>query len=178
MPLLTGSLVLTYVACGVLVNLFAHLLPVYHLHNPFLGNPSATFPIIPGTLLVGLIFVLRDYTQQLIGESVIGFTLLASAIVCVLIDGRLGLYSGAAFLVSEGIDQLIWKRLGKEDIKDRILWSSAAATWLDGLLILHGLNELTWPNFISHYIGKMVSVFVIWLVLRHNHKKKMALGRV
>ncbi|MHB2206663.1 hypothetical protein [Methylobacterium sp. CM6257] len=125
------------------MNKFAHLVPVYLVHIPFSDDPAATFPIIPGTLLVGLIFVLRDYTQQVIGDWVIACTLAASAIVCVLIDGRLGLFSGAAFLVAEGIDQFLWHKLDMNDIKDRILKSSAVATLFDGAIILYGLHELT-----------------------------------
>lgn len=173
-PLLTLSLIIAYVGCGVLVNLFAHLVPKFLVHIPFSDDPAATFPIIPGTLLVGLIFVLRDYTQQVIGDWVIAFTLLASAIVCVLIDGRLGLFSGAAFLIAEGIDQFLWHKWGLNDIKDRILKSSAVATLFDGALILYGLHELTVPNYISHYIGKMASNLFIWLVIRNLHKKRMA----
>jgi hypothetical protein len=172
-PLLTLLLIVAYVGCGVLVNKFAHLVPVYLVHIPFSDDPAATFPIIPGTLLVGLIFVLRDYTQQVIRDRVIACTLAASAIVCVLIDGRLGLFSGAAFLVAEGIDQFLWHKLDMNDIKDRILKSSAVATLFDGAIILYGLHELTVPNYISHYIGKMASNVVIWLVLRHLHNKRM-----
>lgn len=172
-PLLTLLLIVAYVGCGVLVNKFAHLVPVYLVHIPFSDDPAATFPIIPGTLLVGLIFVLRDYTQQVIGDWVIACTLAASAIVCVLIDGRLGLFSGAAFLVAEGIDQFLWHKLDMNDIKDRILKSSAVATLFDGAIILYGLHELTVPNYISHYIGKMAINVVIWLVLRHLHNKRM-----
>ena len=171
--LLTLPLIIAYVGCGVLVNKFTHLVPVYLVHIPFSEDPAATFPIIPGTLLVGLIFVLRDYTQQLIGDWVIACTLAASAIVCVLINGRLGLFSGAAFLVAEGIDQFLWHKWGMNDIKDRILKSSAVATLFDGAIILYGLHELTAPNFISYYIGKMASNVVIWLVLRHLHDRKM-----
>jgi hypothetical protein len=172
-PDIAAGLIVLYVGFGVLVNLFAHLVPKYLVHIPFSDDPAATFPIIPGTLLVGLIFVLRDYTQQVIGDWVIAFTLLASAIVCVLIDGRLGLFSGAAFLVAEGIDQFLWHKWGLNDIRDRILKSSAVATLFDGAIILYGLHELTVPNYISHYIGKMASNVVIWLVLRHLHNKRM-----
>jgi hypothetical protein len=139
------------------------------------GGPPITFPVIPGTALVGLIFVMRDYTQRLIGDWVICCTLVASVIVYFAVDEFIAIYSALAFLVSEGIDQLAWKWLGKEDLKDRILWSSAVSTWIDGALILTGLGILNWPNFISHYIGKMTSVFVIWLVLRHQHNKRFAL---
>lgn len=173
-PNIAVGLIALYVAAGVAVNVFAKHFPVYHAPIPFANDPTATFPVIPGTLLVGIIFVLRDYTQQLIGEYVIGATLLASGIVCVLIDGRLGLYSGAAFLVAEGIDQILWRRLSLNDIKDRILKSSAIATLFDGPIILYGLHELTFANCISHYIGKMASNVLIWLVLRHLHNKKMA----
>ncbi len=106
---------------------------------------------------------MRDYTQRLIGDWVAAFMLIATIIVYFCVDRDLAYYSALAFLVSEGIDQVAFHALKKEDLKDRILWSSAVATLFDGALILHGLNELTWPNYISHYAGKMLATFVIWL---------------
>ncbi|WP_238192993.1 hypothetical protein [Methylobacterium frigidaeris] len=173
---LTIALIVMYIASGVAVNAFAKYLPVYPLKLPFSGNPPVSFPLIPGTLLVGLIFVMRDYTQRLIGDWVAAFMLIATIIVYFCVDRDLAYYSALAFLVSEGIDQVAFHALKKEDLKDRILWSSAVATLFDGALILHGLNELTWPNYISHYAGKMLATFVIWLVLWHLHNKRSSLA--
>ncbi len=175
-PELTITLIGMYVASGVAVNAFAKYLPVYPVNLPFSGNPPVSFPLIPGTLLVGLIFVMRDYTQRLIGDWVAAFMLIATIIVYFRVDRDLAYYSALAFLVSEAIDQMAFHALKKEDLKDRILWSSAVATLFDGALILHGLNKLTWPNYISHYVGKMLATFVIWLVLWHLHNKRKSLA--
>jgi uncharacterized PurR-regulated membrane protein YhhQ (DUF165 family) len=173
---LTIALIMMYVASGVAVNAFAKYLPVYPVKIPCSGSPPVSFPLIPGTLLVGLIFVMRDYTQRLIGDWVAAFMLIATIIVYFCVDRDLAYYSALAFLVSEGIDQIAFHALKKEDLKDRILWSSAVATLFDGALILYGLNELNWPNYISHYAGKMLATLSIWLVLWHLHNKRNSLA--
>lgn len=155
-----------YVGLGLFVNLTIHLWPKWDLPLPFSGDPPKMFPVYWGTVFVGLIFVLRDYGQRLFGDGVIAITLLASLLTYIFVDKDVAIYSAAAFLVSEALDQILFHRFGLRELKDRILWSSLGSVWLDGLIILYGISHLTPLNFASHWAGKMVASVVIWVVLK------------
>ncbi|APT34904.1 RNA Metabolism [Methylobacterium phyllosphaerae] len=89
----------------------------------------------PGLLLVGLIFVMRDYTQQAVGNGVIVFTLIAAWLTYAFIGHDIGMASGTAFAVSECIDCAVFI-ITKRSLKNRILISSAISTPFDGLIFL------------------------------------------
>ncbi len=109
---------LSYTGVSIAVNLTISWWPPQHVFG---------IEIPPGLLLVGAIFVMRDYTQRAVGNWVIPLTLLAATLTYFFIGEKVGLASGTAFAASESIDWVLFKWL-KRDLKDRILISSAVAT--------------------------------------------------
>jgi queuosine precursor transporter len=156
-----ASLCVGYAGVSIAVNLTISWWPPQHV----LG-----IEIPPGLLLVGAIFVMRDYTQRAIGNWVIPLTLLAAALTYFFIGEKVGLASGTAFAVSEGIDWALFKWL-KRDLKDRILISSAIATPFDGLIFLSWMGWLDpwhfWDQqlFWVHYTVKMIASILMWFWL-------------
>lgn len=118
----------------------------------------------PGLLLVGLIFVVRDYTQREIGAGVIGLTLVAALLTYFFIGERIGLASGLAFIVSEGLDQLIYSRTNRP-MKSRILISSIVSIPFDGMIFLGLMGWLTTELFLVHYALKMIASLLMWVWL-------------
>ncbi|MGC5777603.1 hypothetical protein [Methylobacterium sp. NFXW15] len=164
-PVLSLVVAALYVGLGIFVNLTIKWWPKVDIPLPFSGDPAVQFPLFWGTVFVGLIFVLRDYGQRLFGDYVIALTLLASIATYIFIDGDVAIYSAAAFLVSEALDQALFHWFGLTKLRDRILWSSLCSVWLDGLIILYGISHLTPLNFASHWTGKMLASIAIWFVL-------------
>lgn len=126
--------------------------------------------IPPGLLLVGAIFVMRDYAQRAVGNWVVPLTLLASVLTYFAVDHVVAFASGAAFFVSESIDFGIFK-MTKRPMKDRIVISSAVAVPFDGLIFLGMMGWLDpwhfWRQqlFWLHYTVKMVASILMWLWL-------------
>lgn len=165
------ALCCAYVGVALLVNLTIKLWPPQN----FFG-----ISIPPGLLLVGAIFVMRDYTQQAVGNWVIPLTLLAAALTYVFIGEKEGMASGTAFAVSEGIDWFIFW-LTKRPIKDRIVISSAVAVPFDGLIFLGMMGWLDpwhfWDQqlFWVHYSVKMVASILMWLWLSQRVNRSNSL---
>ncbi len=105
-----------YVAAALLVNFTISWWPPQHM----LG-----LEVPPGLLLVGAIFVMRDYAQRAVGNWVIALTVIAAGLTYFTVDHVVALASGAAFVVSESIDWLVFKitrRSLKIALLSRPLW--------------------------------------------------------
>ena len=137
--------------------------------------------IPPGLLLVGLIFVMRDYTQQAVGNFVVVLTLIAAWVTYIEIGHKIGIASGTAFAVSESIDYAIY-RITDRSLKNRILISSAIATPFDGLIFLGWMGWIDpwqfWsqPLFWIHYGVKMIASAIFWVVLAARENRAYALS--
>lgn len=137
----------------------------------------------PGLLLVGAIFVMRDYAQRAVGNWVIALTGIAALLTYFIIGERIGIASGIAFAISESIDWLIY-RLTEREFKDRILISSAVAVPFDGVIFLGIMGWMDWQHFWTreifwvHYGLKMVASVAMWLWLSARHKRNFSLSPV
>ena len=131
--------------------------------------------IPPGLLLVGAIFVMRDYAQRAVGNWVIALTLVAAVLTYFAVDHVVALASGAAFLVSESIDWLVFK-FTRRPMKSRIVISSAVAVPFDGLIFLGMLGWLTPQLFFVHYSVKMVASVLMWLWLSAQHNRALTIS--
>lgn len=146
---------LAYVGVALLVNFTISWWPPQN----FFG-----IQIPPGLLLVGAVFVMRDYAQRAVGNWVVPLTLLAAVLTYFAVDHVVALASGTAFVVSETIDWAIFK-ITKRSMRDRILISSAVAVPFDGLIFLGMMGWLTTQLFWVHYTVKMVASILMWLWL-------------
>jgi uncharacterized PurR-regulated membrane protein YhhQ (DUF165 family) len=134
----------------------------------------------PGLLLVGALFVMRDYAQQALGSLVVLLTLFAAALTYLLIGEQIGIASGLAFALSEMIDWAVFK-ITKRELRDRILISSFIAIPFDGLIFLGYMNWMDWRHFWSqeifwvHYGLKMIASIAMWLWLTNRFNNTTAI---
>ncbi len=115
----------------------------------------------PVSILVGLIFVLRDFAQREIGHKVIFLMLLGGAISYFMADPFVAIASVTAFLISEGIDWLIYTTT-KRPLKDRVLISSGVSTPIDSAVFLGMIGFLNWPTCLGMVGSKRVSALLVW----------------
>lgn len=167
-----GQLCLAYIGVALLVNLTISWWPpqrIFGLEMP------------PGLLLVGGIFVMRDYAQRAFGNWVIALTSIAALLTYLFIGERIGIASGIAFAISESVDWFIYWRT-KRDFKDRILISSAVAVPFDGVIFLGIMGWMDWQHFWTqeifwvHYGLKMVASVAMWLWLSVRHNRTVSLS--
>ena len=147
-----------YVALIVLVNLgFSYV--------PMIATPIGL--VSPMAIVVGGVFVLRDFAQRHIGHSVMFFMVAGLVLSFVMADPFVATASAVAFAISEGTDWLLYT-ITKRPFKDRVLLSSAIATPVDTAVFLGLISGLTVGTFCLMVVSKMVAAFAVWFYYRKD----------
>ena len=143
---------LSYIICVLLVNVaFTHL-PFFKIFGS---------EVSPGDIMVGSIYVVRDFAQREIGHRVILAMLLAAFLSYMLADASVARASLSAFVVGETIDWAIFSFTGKP-LSQRLLWSSAISSPIDSYIFLKVLDHFSWIEFSLMTTGKILGVLVLW----------------
>lgn len=148
----------TYIGSIVLVNLL--FTPDYLVSWP---TPFGDFYL--ANLIVGFVFVLRDYAQREIGHRILIATLAAGAITYVMVDPALAIASLTAFLLSETTDWAIFS-FTRRPLQERILVSSLFAVPLDTLAFQYLAGYLTPAAFTMEIASKALGVCIVWYLLK------------
>jgi uncharacterized PurR-regulated membrane protein YhhQ (DUF165 family) len=154
--------VVLYVAAIVVVNrLFIDVAPWQTpLGDLYLAN-----------IVVGFVFVLRDYAQREIGHKVLLATALAGVVTYFMVDPAIALASITAFMISEMADWGIYS-FSKRPLQQRILWSSILAVPLDTLVFQHLAGYLTAAGFLTEVASKAIGVLAVWYLLKMRAEKR------
>ena len=147
---------LAYIVLIVVVNYGFSVVPLI----PFMGE---MFPIM--SLVVGLIFVSRDFAQREIGHRVILAMIVAAGISYVMADPFVAIASLAAFTFSELADWTIYTFTNKE-FKQRVLISSAVATPVDSVIFLTMIGHFSITGAVLMTASKMIGALVVWRMVR------------
>tara|TARA_R110002126_G_scaffold213001_1_gene359449 strand:- start:1 stop:504 length:504 start_codon:yes stop_codon:yes gene_type:complete len=145
-----------YIVLIVLVNIGFTIVPLV----PLFGE---MFP--PMSLVVGLIFVARDYAQREIGHRVIVAMLFAGFLSWAMADPYVALASVVAFFISELIDWLVYSWTW-QPFHQRVLISSVAATPVDSSVFLYMIGHFSYLNVILMTIAKMAGALVVWWMIK------------
>ena len=122
------------------------------------------------SIVVGTVFITRDYCQRAVGHWCIAAMVVAGVLSYFMADPYVAIASVSAFTVAELVDWIVYS-LTKRPLADRILISSAIATPLDTVVFLSMLGLLT-PSLIGFQVAsKMLAAVVIWSMLRFMVKK-------
>jgi uncharacterized PurR-regulated membrane protein YhhQ (DUF165 family) len=117
------------------------------------------------TVLVGAVFVLRDYAQRQIGHYVLLATLLAGIVTWFMVDPALAVASLTAFAISEMVDWAIFSFTG-QPLQRRILTSSLVSVPADTLVFLSLAGFLTPASFSVEVLSKIFGVLAVWYLLK------------
>jgi len=143
---------IAYVVSIVLVNIgFVYVAPV-----PLLGE---MFP--PMSLLVGVIFILRDFAQREISHKVLGAMAIGAVLSYLMADPFVAIASVVAFIISELADWAVYT-FTKKPLGQRILISSAVGTPIDSAVFLWMLGFFTPVGCLLMIVAKMLSALIIW----------------
>ena len=152
----------TYIASIILVNwLFAPAQLVQGVtiwSTPF-GD------LFLANLVVGFVFVLRDYAQREVGHKVLLATLLAGVVTYYMVDPMIALASISAFVLSEMADWAIYS-FTKRPLQSRILVSSLVAVPLDTFAFQYLAGYLTPAAFTTEVLSKALGVAIVWYLLK------------
>jgi len=120
-----------------------------------------------GAVLVGSVFVLRDYVQRSIGHYVLLVMLAGCGISFYMASPVVATASLAAFLAAEASDWAIYSSLPYR-FQHRVLFSSVVGVAIDTLIFLPMIGVPLWPIFAIAWASKMaaaVTVFGFYQVL-------------
>ena len=145
-----------YIALIVAVNYGFSVVPLV----PIFGE---MFP--PTSLVVGLIFVARDFAQREIGHKVIIAMLFAAALSYVMADPFVAVASLAAFAFSEGADWAVYS-FTKKPFKQRVLLSSVLATPIDSAIFLVMIGHFSFTGAALMTVSKMIGAVIVWKLIR------------
>lgn len=154
-----------YIATVVVCNAFYQYMPTVDL-----GPLGATGT---GALVIGLVFVFRDYVQRVLGHYVLLCMLVATVLSFLLSDPYVAIASALAFAASELCDWALFT-ITKKPFHKRVLLSSLASTPVDTTVFLLYLNDMTPGTFLVAFIGKMLTAVAIFLYYEAREKQQLA----
>jgi|TARA_Y100000310_G_scaffold40747_1_gene38207 hypothetical protein len=123
----------------------------------------------PTSVIVGLIFIFRDMAQRECGHWVILVMLLGGVISYFMSDPFVAIASVTAFLISEGLDWIVYT-VTKRPLRDRILLSSAVGTPIDSIVFTAMIGILSPINVVVMTVSKMIGALAVWETLRRRDK--------
>jgi uncharacterized PurR-regulated membrane protein YhhQ (DUF165 family) len=124
-------------------------------------------------LVVGFVFVLRDYGQRHVGHKILLATLLAGIITYFMVDPAIAVASITAFALSEMTDWAVYS-FTKRPLQQRILLSSLVSVPLDTLAFQYLANYLTPAAFSIEVLSKALGVFIVWYLLKLRSETRPA----
>lgn len=134
--------------------------------SPLVKLPDGTmWP--PISLVVGFIFVARDFAQREIGHKVLLAMLAGATISYFMASPMIAVASAAAFLVSELVDWAIYS-FTRRPLSQRILYSSALGAPVDSLVFLSGVGLLSTAGVVAMTASKMVGALIVWWLVRRR----------
>ena len=150
---------LLYVGLIVLVNFGFSVVPLVDIPG------GEKWP--PMSLVVGFIFVARDFAQREIGHRVIIAMLIAAALSYVMADPFVAMASLAAFLISEFADWAVYSFTGRS-FRQRVLISSAVGTPVDSIVFLGIIGHLSIIGALAMTASKMLGALLVWWLIRRR----------
>jgi uncharacterized PurR-regulated membrane protein YhhQ (DUF165 family) len=148
-----------YIALIVLVNWGFTVVPLVDMPG------GSKWP--PMSLVVGLIFVARDFAQREIGHRVIIAMLIAAGLSYVMASPFVAVASLSAFLISEFADWAVYS-FTRRPFAQRVLLSSLVGTPLDSVVFLAVIGHLTFAGAAAMTVSKMLGACVVWWMLRRR----------
>jgi queuosine precursor transporter len=124
-------------------------------------------------LVVGAVFVLRDYAQREIGHRILLATIVAGLLTYFMVDPAIAIASLVAFIISETADWGIYS-FWKKSVQSRILVSSLIAVPLDTVVFQHLAGYLSPAAFVMEVLSKAVGVYIVWQLLKMRDTDQQA----
>lgn len=150
---------LLYIFTLVLVNYAFDIVPLLALPNGDMWSPVA--------LVVGFIFVIRDYAQREIGHMVLPAMLVGGAISWMMATPAIALASVCAFLTGELLDWAVYT-FTRRPFSQRVLLSSALSTPVDSAVFLAMVGLFSFSSVLMMTASKMFGALVVFYLARRR----------
>ena len=148
-----------YIASIVLVNWAFIVVPPVPIPGGALWPPVA--------LLVGFIFVIRDFAQREIGHCVLVAMGVGVVLSYFMASPEVAMASATAFLISELVDWAVYSFTGRP-LSQRVLWSSLVATPIDSAVFLAMVGFFSIVGVLAMTLSKLVGALIVWWLIRRR----------
>lgn len=155
-----------YIGLIGLVNWVYVVAPLVELDN---GDIWSTADI-----LVGFVFVARDFAQRRVGHHILWGTLVGSILSWWLATPQIAIASAAAFAVGEMGDWAIFT-FAKRSFAQRILLSSLLGAPLDSLVFLTLIERPSLSCILLMSFSKLLASLIIYIMVRRQELRVMEL---
>jgi hypothetical protein len=151
---------ITYIVFIIIIN-------TAYAYFPFMTIAGA--PFSSGDMVVGAVYIFRDFAQREIKHYVI-FAMLFGVIVSYLFaDKAMAVASVCAFTVAETIDWAIFTFTGKP-LSQRLIWSSIISAPMDSIVFLSIYGPLNLAGILVLTASKSLGVLFVWYVWRRRNQ--------
>jgi uncharacterized PurR-regulated membrane protein YhhQ (DUF165 family) len=143
---------ITYILSIALINIgfvYVPLIPFFDTMYP------------PMSIVVGLIFILRDFAQREIGHKVFIAMFIGAFLSYIMANPYIAYASLVAFLISEIVDWAVYS-FTKKPLHQRIFLSSLLSTPIDSAIFLLMIGNFSVLATITMFISKMIACLIIW----------------
>jgi uncharacterized PurR-regulated membrane protein YhhQ (DUF165 family) len=132
------------------------------------------FSTFPGmewfwSLVVGTVFITRDYCQRAIGHWCIAAMVVAGALSYWMADPFVALASVCAFAFAETADWVVYS-VTKRKFVDRVLISSVISTPIDTLIFLGIINLLSPGLILLQIASKMAAAVLLFIIIKNQNR--------
>ncbi len=156
------SYAVLYVATIVLINWAFGVVPLLSLPGGQQWSPVA--------LVVGFVFVIRDYAQREIGHWVLVAMGVGAVLSFFMASPAVAMASLSAFLVGEFMDWGVYTFTGRP-FSQRVLLSSAISTPVDSAVFLYMVGIFSLPSVLMMTSSKMVGALLVFMLARHRERR-------
>lgn len=154
---------ISYICLIVLINSIFVYAPYVVIHGSLIST---------GDLVVGAVYILRDFVQREIRHYVILAMLLGCFCSYVLAEKQIAIASLCAFFVGEFIDWGIYT-FTKKPLSQRLLWSSGVSAPIDSAIFLYLTNMLNPEGLLALILGKFMGIFAVWFFWRLRSRPQL-----
>ncbi len=151
-----------YVALIVAVNYGFSVVPLVHLPG------GAMWP--PLSLVVGFVFIVRDFAQREIGHKVLLAMVVGVVLSYFMANPHIAIWSAIAFLTSEIGDWAVYT-FTKRAMSERIIYSSLVSAPLDSAVFLFGIGMASMEGIATMTASKLLGAIVVWWIMRRREAR-------
>lgn len=155
-----GSLI-TYIGLIAGVNWVFAITPLMELPGGTMWSPAS--------LIVGFVFVVRDFAQRRVGHHILWAMLAGCALSWWMASPQLAVASAAAFAVGELGDWALFT-FTRKPFSQRILISSLLGAPLDSLVFLLVIGIASSEGIVAMSLSKLAGALVVFALVRRRER--------
>lgn len=135
--------------------------------------PSITVygsPFSSADMVIGVIYVFRDFAQREIKHYVIGAMFIGGLLSYLLANKTVAIASVTAFSIGELVDWAVYT-FTKRPLSKRILLSASLSSPIDTAVFLAMISQINSMGYLVMLAGKLTGVIAVWYVWRLRELK-------